>query len=716
MITIGNNRFTLLIDENCKVKSLMLNNSNEELIMQGEDISFFSLTEERQFNNEIKLAFPNKRTTFEANRLRREGNRLIVGFEFLTFEAVVEIKETYGYVSFTLVDYIIQPDDFLNKFPMNAPPVLKFRLIQLPILNRKIFGEWLNVLWDNKIAVNVLSTSPYADIGSEKRKNYCIMYADASKDIKLKGCGAALIVCQSDEFLSCVENVENDFCLPKGVQSRLSPFMNKSIYWTMEINLQNAEKHIDFAKRGGFKMMLIYYPAFIRALGYQINGDYVFNDAYPGGFEDLKTVLSRIKGAGITPGFHFLHTHIGVKSSYVTPFADHRLNLAEYFTLARPLGTDDDVIYVEQNPEGTVMHPKCRVLKFDGELIYYEKYETQYPYRFIGCKRGYFNTNISPHSLGTIGGILDLSEFGAESVYIDQRTSLQDEIAEKIACIYNAGFEFVYFDGSEGTNPPYGFNIPYAQYRVYKRLEKSPIFCEGAAKAHFSWHMLSGGNAFDAFPMDVFKKKIAEYPLEEAPRMANDFTRINFGWWAFNSETQPDMYEYGTSKAAAFDCPTTVMLEIKNLENNARTDDILEVMSRWEDVRDRNILTDEQKEALKNPNIEYILLLNENNEYELTPYYQIKNAANGCATLRAFSFGRKGKRYVVCWCTTGSTTVALHLPSDSITCEKQLGGERISVDTDGEVSLIPISGRSYISSSTLSSEELIRAFEKAKLR
>ena len=114
-------------------------------------------------------------------------------------------------------------------------------------------------------------------------------------------------------------------------------------------------------------------------------------------------------------------------------------------------------------------------------------------------------------------GILDVSEFGATSVYINQKTSLQDEIAEKIAAIYDAGFQFFYFDGSEGVDPPFGINVALAQYRVFKRLKPQPLFAEGAAKTHFSWHMLSGGNAFDVFRPEVLKEETNKWPAEEAP-------------------------------------------------------------------------------------------------------------------------------------------------------------------------------------------------------
>lgn len=83
---------------------------------------------------------------------------------------------------------------------MTPSPVVELRLIQLPVFNREKFEEWLNMSWDEKVATNVLATSPYARIDSERRKDYRVMYADAVKGIKLKGCGAALIVSAADQL------------------------------------------------------------------------------------------------------------------------------------------------------------------------------------------------------------------------------------------------------------------------------------------------------------------------------------------------------------------------------------------------------------------------------------------------------------------------------------------------------------------------------------
>ena len=714
-IILENSLCRLTVGANALVESLIIKATGEECLRQDEDIALFSVTQERPYNNEVKLAHPNKRTTFQANALRREGDKLIVGFEITPFEAVVKVTEAEKYLAFELVDFLVDPEDY-GHLAFTPPPVAEFRLVQLPIKNRKYFGEWLNVSWDESAAVNVLATSPYARIESERRKGYRVMTADAVNGIKLRGCAAAVIAAPGgDALMDAIDAMEEDYGLPHGVRSRRNqPTINSSAYWSSGVTPQTVDKHIKYAKQGGFRMMLIYYPAIFKSYGYSLCGDYDYRDEYPNGQADVKAMLDKIKAAGITPGLHFLQTHIGRKSRYMTGSVDHRINLTKYFTLAKPVGMDDTTIYVEQNPENTVMHEKCRVLNFGGECIGYESYSTEYPYCFVGCTRGANETDVREHPAGQIGGIIDVSEFGATSVYIDQNSDLQDEVAEKLADAYNAGFEYIYFDGSEGANVPHGFHVPNAQYRVIKKLNKEPLYTEGAAKAHFSWHFLSGGNAFDVFPPRIFKAMIDKFPAEEAPRMRQDFTRLNFGWWSYNvPDMQPDMYEYGTSRAAAWDCPITIQMNLASLDAHPRTEDMLEVMRRWEDVRAKQWLTDEQKEELKKLGTEneHILLINEDGEYELAHYTEIKCADDDAA---AFVFERKGLRYVVFWHKKGAGRLALDVRAGDIRLEKQLGGSTVAATMENGKTVIPIESRCYLKTK-LSREEIVAAFENSKL-
>ena len=692
-IILENDIFRLVLGGDSIAKSLILKSNGEECIHPGESLSFFSLTEERPYNNEIKLAHPNKRTTFAANRVRMENGRLIVGFELVDFEAVVEVKIAPRYMVFTLSDFIVKPDSFgLGVMPM-FPPVAEFRLVQLPILSRERFGEWLNVMWDDRVAVNVLATCPFSRISSEKRKDHRILFGETIRDIKLKNVGVALIVAEPDELLDSIKMLEEDFDLPRGVESRRSPIINRSYYWVHDLTPETVDEHIMYAKQGGFSLMSVFFTSIFKNDGEFYNcGEYDnFRDEYPSGIADVAKILEKIKAAGITPGIHILHSHIGLHSRYLTPVADHRVNLAMRFTLSKNLSASDTVIYVEENPEWAPVYKKSRVLRFMGELIKYESYSTEPPYCFTGCTRGFNGTRPRDIEIGTVGGVLDITEFGGSSAYVDQRTSLQDEIADSFAKLYDAGFEFLYFDGSEGTNPPFDINVGLAQWRIYKKLKSKPAFCEGAAKSHFSWHMLSGGNAFDIFDPESFKEMTVKHPFAEAPHMANDFTRVNFGWWAYSDGQRPDIFEYGTALGAAWDCPGALQASLAFLRNNPRAGDIMETFRRWELARATGFVTPEIKAELKNTEIEHTLLINESGELELVRW---EEALSG--KVSAFVFERAGVGYAALWHNGGDGILSIPNIAGCVKYVKDLGGAEIPISNDGDCLKIPVSEKRYL--------------------
>lgn len=80
-IILENSQFRLVVGSDCITKSLIHKATGQECLDTGETLALFSVTQPRPLNNEIKLAYPNKRTAFQANHIRQEDNRLIVGFE-----------------------------------------------------------------------------------------------------------------------------------------------------------------------------------------------------------------------------------------------------------------------------------------------------------------------------------------------------------------------------------------------------------------------------------------------------------------------------------------------------------------------------------------------------------------------------------------------------------------------------------------------------------
>ena len=256
------------------------------------------------------------------NQLNKKGNELVVDFELIFYKARIKVDVTPQYINFTVKDFFIQGND--NGIGVNTgilPPVYEMNFIQLPVKNRKYFGEWLNVSWDEKVAVNVLATDMHARIDAEKREGYRILNAAVERDIQLLDVSAALIVCKPDDLLDNIARVEEDFDLRRGAASRRHELYNSSYYAASDIAPDNVYEHIKYAKMGGFRTMKIPYQAIVESgPSWSKNGNYDIRKAlYPNGKTDLEKLLTKIKSQGIATGLHILHSHIGRDSRYVTP-------------------------------------------------------------------------------------------------------------------------------------------------------------------------------------------------------------------------------------------------------------------------------------------------------------------------------------------------------------------------------------------------------------
>ena len=676
-VEVGNDRFTLKLDGRGCAKSLVVKATGEECLDAATAVPFFSITQERPYNNENKLTHPNCRTTYPATRVVREGNVLVVDFRFVRYSAEIAVVEKPNYVVFELKGFR-KADAGYGSMKIDRPPAVELRIADLPVLRRANYGEWLGVMWDDKAAVAVLGTSPDTFIDGVEEQTSRRMTADLKRGFRFVGGSAALVAAAGREpFLDCVDAFERDLGLPRGVANRRNPLVNASVFWVEDMVPTNVDEYIDYATKGGFKLMLVYYRCLVKEEGHWFrSGEWAFRDEYPNGYADVSAMLDKVRKAGIVPGLHFLQTHIGLKTSYVTPIADHRLGLKRHYTLSKPVDAADGEIYVEESTADAPRYGGARALRFGGELMSYSDYTTEPPYRFTGVRRGAYATKVTSHPRGEIGGVLDISEFGEpDSCYLSQDSSLQDEIADKIAAFWKCGFSFVYMDGSEGVQAPCGRNVALSQYRVWRKLDPAPIIGEAAAKSHFGWHMLSGANAFDIFSPSSFKHGIVAHPLAEARLMAQDMTRVNFGWWGLWSPesvrknpkrapgTQLDMWEFGTSKAAAWDSPMTIQFHLGDLRGHPRTGDLLRMTRRWENVRATGWLTPEQNRLLRDPKREFHLYCGADGRLELVEIEMLPTPMDA-KSLRGFVFERQGRRMVAYWDTSGMSTVRLGAPWD----------------------------------------------------
>ena len=184
-VVVETGAFRLEIGPDATARSLVVKATGEECISREASLPVFASTQKRPFNNETRLVQMAKRTMYPANRVRRDGDILRIGFDTAPYEAEVCVVEKAGYAAFELVRLISNTEQERQYYHwnMDVPPVEEFRLLQLPVLKRRNFGDWLNVEWDDRCAVAVLGGTPYMDVDHESRGRWRLMRADSPSGI-----------------------------------------------------------------------------------------------------------------------------------------------------------------------------------------------------------------------------------------------------------------------------------------------------------------------------------------------------------------------------------------------------------------------------------------------------------------------------------------------------------------------------------------------------
>jgi len=711
-VVIENAEMRLILGSEGTAKSLIHKATGEECLIQGKQIPAFSIVQYRPYDNEVQLTYVSRPTTFSANSINIKGDTLFVGFENNDYIAVVSLDMKDDYIGFT-PEYFIQTEKKMGVVAESRVDEIVF--LQLPIKNRTTYGEWLNVMWDDEVAVGILATDVYTrvdDIPYDDK--YHLMRAAGIKNIKLTKSGAALIVSSKDDFLDCVESVECDYNLPKGVKAREDENIQLSYYECRNLTPANVDKQIEYALQGGFRMMVIYYTDFASSMGH-----FTWREEYPKELEDLKQIVEKIKKAGLIPGFHIHYNKAQINDPYVTPVPDSRLNIRKQFTLSSSLSKIDTIISVEENPDGITLHEGRRLLKNGDEIIEYTGIKTDYPFQFTGCKRGTLNTVAYGAKKGMGLGLFDVDNWPI-FIRFNQKTSIQDEVADRIAEIVKAcEFKFIYFDGAEDVNRPYWYNISLSQKRVYDKLNPKPMFSEGASKTQFNWHIQSRGNAFDHFKPEHIKEAVDNICIPAAQYNAASFTGVDFGWIAYTLPSnnsigiQPDMIEYILSHSIGCNSVLSLVGIPDNLEKHPRTNDNLKAFKTWEDAKVSGFFTTKQKEELKKPGKEFTLLINERGDYELLSCEQIIMPKQS-NKVRAFIFNRKGKVWVSYWHTSGEGSLELLISHNKMKLFEELGNKiELSGNNNNKIK-IPIGKRRY-AQFDLPKEHVVSLFVKSTL-
>lgn len=507
--------------------------------------------------------------------IEKRGDRLHVVFGDSGVEAVYGVTAGSSYFVVELLE-------------LSGRPVEELSLVMLNVKIRENYGSLLNVRWNDAFAVCVM--------GLSDRVNATGLAALVYPEFGMVGQRAAIVAVPTAQLMDTVRQVEIDCHLPSptigGVWAKQSPDVRTGYLFT-DLTESNADETIRYAKLGGFGYIMTYSSTWSTSLGsYPIN-----TSNFPGGEAGLKATVDKCHAAGLKVGMHMLTSFVGKRDRLVTPRPDSRLLKDAQAVLAADVDDRATTISaagsLDQFPHEPGYYGDTRQgfdIQIDDEIIHYAEIGGPDGKTFLRCTRGYLGTQPTGHQAGaTIHHLCE--RYGC--YLVDLRTSLKDELAERIAGLVNrCGFDMIYFDGGEvnSANGPYWYWVSQQQMAVWDRIERD-LLLQGSGYTCWTWHIFTRG-ACDDYAAVAPKEYLDHHKIGDSWRHYRaSFMPAELGWWGFlahaphHPATTPDEVEYYAVRMLALDTPVSLETNLHALKQNGRTEEMLRLLGRYEQLR-----------------------------------------------------------------------------------------------------------------------------------
>ena len=558
---------------------------------------------------------------YNPSSVKMRKDELKIFFDHVKIDCSLKVETLEDYITFELSSISDQNIDELT-------------LCRIPLNIRENVGRLLNIGWNNDFAACILSLNlQVRSFGASDEK--AILIAKCYPKYGLLGSRIAIVGVPFSIVKETIRRIQLREGLPSptlaGVWDKISPEVKKS-YLFIDVTEQNVDEVIKYAKMGGFSYVMMYNSSWSTSCGsYPIN-----LKNYPGGLESIKRVVKKMHDAGLKVGLHFLTTCISKNDPYVTPTPDKRLLKDCSFTLAHSIDESSTFIPTAEPPKGVPTKPQLYYvaggndIQIDDEIITYSGVSLQPPYGFTGCVRGARGTKPAKHEKGaTIHHLAEMFGF-----YIaDAESSLLDEIAQRIADIVNnCEFDMVYFDGAEAASAQgaWWYYIPKVQLAFFSKFKRE-VLMQGASYTvsiyrgqgtmlkptdeqidHFNWHIYSRDAQTDRVYRGV-KGHIDKVKIPGVLKVQANLMPAEFGWFGIYAKTpyyqatQPDEIEYLCNKCVGYDSPLSIETTLRDLKENGWTPEMLYIIKSYEELRLRNIFSEDEKRRLREPGAEFRL-------------------------------------------------------------------------------------------------------------
>lgn len=536
---------------------------------------------------------------------KRDGE-LIVEFGEIGAKLKAGIKVKDGYFTVKILDFSGEADEIT--FASLTTKLSKYISHMVGMVADDSFG----------ICIRTLNLQSNIRIGGSP----VTISASCFKKYGFTGAGVALIAAPTSQIRNVLKEVvktEGLLYSPLGGPFALDAEENRLSYVFAIVSEQNVDDWIALAKMSNIS--IIHFIGWEKSYGHYEPR----NDLFPRGMEGLKSVVEKIHKSGLKAGLHTLTGFVSPHDPYVTPIPDKRLAKRKTFTLAKPIDEKSDVIYVEERPEDMdtiwAYASKGNVLQIEDELVQYSGFSQEPPYRFLGCKRGAFRTKPSPHPAGTKVHYL-YAYYGA--FYPEENSTLVDEIAQRIADVVNeCGFDLIYQDGAEGM-PGGWYGISKMRAEIVKRFKK-PVRVEASEWGYHSWTFHSCIGAWD-HPCWGLKQFVDIHCRDLEKYRQVHLMPGQLGWWVILGPTQdydaetPDEMEYLCCKALGYNVPVSLQgVSVGGRPWNARQDEYLIMLGRYERLRLANYFSEDVKGRLREVGEEFKLVQAYDGNWEFLP-------------------------------------------------------------------------------------------------
>ncbi len=627
----------------------------------------------------------------------------------------------------TVVEYAAEPaDDWLllriAAISGTRPDLVGLRL---PVAVNERVGRTLNIGWDDQTAVCMMAGNMQTFCRANGQNDlFLTATTQDAPGPRLEGAAVALIACPTARFKAIAREVSHACDLPTNEDADDTPVKDTDLvrgsYWFIQVGPSNLDDVIDYCHRAGIGQVMMNSGSWCKDVGH-----YTFKEGLTNGREDLKAMVDEFHANGILVGMHCFVSKVSKTDAYVTPVPDRRFWVDRRDALAGEVSADATEIRVagdlrewagspvtsQKFWEGGVgKHQECII---DDEIIKYESIGPEGEWNtFLGCERGAWGTTAAAHSAG-----VEARHYGVDGCIngyiIDQETDLMDEVADRIAGIFDyCGFDMVYFDGGEDVDRRrYYYYSTNFQHQAMQRFAKRPVIHMGTVLTHRLWHSFARSGTVDTY-LNTLRGAIAggrtieQWPtvrehIDRSVRrnvsLEDDMMPAELGWfgiWPAGPNTdglQLDEFEYLLCKSIALDAPISLQTGITSMEQHPLTPGLLEMFRRYEQLRMARALPAEMTAPLAEIGRDFVMLGaraldgGEVGFAEVTPVAEV----GGTHDVRAMVGAIESGSVATLWHFRGARgTLTIDLPPDALRL-MGFGGEPVSFEVAAGRPVLP---------------------------